>query len=104
MNEIVRQISHRVMLYASQRAAPCLMNQYSIEDIIREELKPMFHENARMRNVLKIARDGIRKDLERNGSMSDPIRTALVAIDDILSNKQISNSAANAKTSEDANE
>jgi Arc/MetJ-type ribon-helix-helix transcriptional regulator len=40
--------------------------------------------------VLRIARDGIRQDLERYGSMSDPIRTALVAIEDILSNTLLS--------------
>jgi len=46
-------------------------------------------EIGRLRGVLRIARDGIRQDLERNGSMSDPIRTALVAIEDILSNEAI---------------
>lgn len=42
----------------------------------------------KMREVLQIARDAIRHDLENRGSMSDLTRTASVAIENILSNTQ----------------
>lgn len=32
-----QRISHRIMLYAAQRA-PGMMNQFTIEDIIKEEM------------------------------------------------------------------